>query len=249
MSTKMNPEKYFESLSMELKSLKNRVRDFIDDAHWLTDGEWKESVLRSLLRRNLPATFSVGRGFIVTPQRTSTEIDVLIYDLSKPILFKDGDLVFVTPDAVKAVIEVKTKIHKSALPSVIEKVCENAALVRSITPSGKFFGLFSYEGISADPGYVLNTIKDKVRGINPRMVNCIALGDSTFVRFWNLDPDTGRHIDCWHAYQIPKRASGYFIHNVIESMCPESVNQYSAVWYPSSGKESFKVGEATLRDV
>ncbi len=246
----MNIEKYLESLSMELESLKDRVRDFVDNAHWLTDGEWKESVLRSLLRRNIPTTFSIGRGFIVSPERTSTQIDVLIYDLSKPILFKDGDLVFVTPDAVKAVIEVKTKINRSDLPSVIEKICENAALVRNITPSGKFFGLFSYERIESDPEYLLSIIKDKVGGTGSRIINCVASGDSTFVRFWNLDPITDSHIlDSWHAYELPKRAPGYFIHNVVESICPESVNEYSTMWYPSAGKESSKVGEATLRDI
>ena len=52
---------YFISLSNELSSLKNRVRNFIQGEHWLTDGEWKESVLRSFLRRNLPKSVEIGR--------------------------------------------------------------------------------------------------------------------------------------------------------------------------------------------
>jgi len=60
--------KYFESLSTELSSLKDRVRYIIDDKHWLTDGEWKESVLRSILRRHLPSSVCVGSGFLVTPE-------------------------------------------------------------------------------------------------------------------------------------------------------------------------------------
>jgi len=51
---------YFESLATELDALKNRVRNFIQDRHWQTDGEWKESVLRAFLRRNLPKSVQIG---------------------------------------------------------------------------------------------------------------------------------------------------------------------------------------------
>ena len=95
----MNIEKYFRSLSLELTALKDRVRDFINDAHWLTDGEWKESVLRSLIARNLPRDIQMGRGFILTPSGVSTQIDILLYSAESPVLFRDGDLVFVQPEA------------------------------------------------------------------------------------------------------------------------------------------------------
>jgi hypothetical protein len=56
---------YFESLSQELHAVKNRVRYLIGLSHLPTDGEWKESVFRSVLRRHLPASVEVGRGFVV----------------------------------------------------------------------------------------------------------------------------------------------------------------------------------------
>ena len=62
----MDTDKYFESLTDEILALKNRVRNFIHDSHWLTDGEWKESVLRSIIARSLPSSAKIGRGFIVT---------------------------------------------------------------------------------------------------------------------------------------------------------------------------------------
>src|ERR1700746_1972099 len=104
-------ESYFESLSLELKGLKNRVRNFIEDKHWQTDGEWKESVLRSFLRRNLPSNVKVGRGFVITERGASKQLDIFIYDAASPVLFADADLVFVTPDAVIGVIEVKTSVN------------------------------------------------------------------------------------------------------------------------------------------
>jgi len=106
----MNMEQYYKSLSEELCALKNRVRNYINDTHWLTDGEWKETVIRTILRRNLPNYVGVSRGFIITPYDTSRQIDVLVYDQRKPIPFREGDLAFVTPDTALLVAEVKTKI-------------------------------------------------------------------------------------------------------------------------------------------
>ena len=72
----MDPANYYRSLTAETDALKDRVRHLIADAHWLTDGEWKESVLRSVLRRHLPAHIGVGRGFIISPASVSKQIDV-----------------------------------------------------------------------------------------------------------------------------------------------------------------------------
>src|SRR5579872_2090540 len=55
----MSLNSYFESLNDEMMGLRDRVRNFIKGQHWLTDGEWKESVLRSILRRNLPSHLAV----------------------------------------------------------------------------------------------------------------------------------------------------------------------------------------------
>ena len=98
-----------------MQSLKNRIRNFISDAHWQTDGEWKESILRSVLRRYLPNTTGIGKGFIITKEGPSTQIDILIYDATKPILFKDGDFILVTPDATLGIIEVKTRVKRNDL--------------------------------------------------------------------------------------------------------------------------------------
>jgi len=78
----MNVPAYYKSLTEELESLKDRVRNFIADVHWLTDGEWKESVLRTMLARRLPDTVKVGRGFIISEGLTSTQCDVLLYKSS-----------------------------------------------------------------------------------------------------------------------------------------------------------------------
>jgi len=129
----MNVSDYFTSISLELNALKNRVRNFIADNQWQTDGEWKESVLRTILRRNLPDNIEAGRGFIVKPDECPSQIDVLIYDASKPVLYKDGELVFVTSDAVKGIIEVKSKIYRNTLKDTLSKLADNAEFAYRVT--------------------------------------------------------------------------------------------------------------------
>jgi hypothetical protein len=98
---------YHRSVGDELFATKDRIRNLV--RHWPTDGEHTEAALRSVLRRILPPSLVIGRGFVVGPDAASTQADILIVDGAKPTLFRDGDLLIVTPDAVRAVIEVKTR--------------------------------------------------------------------------------------------------------------------------------------------
>jgi hypothetical protein len=157
---------YFHSLAMELDSLKNRVRTLIKDKHWLTDGEWKESVIRAFLRRHLPKTAEVGRGFVVTASKPSTQIDVLIYDSGKPVLFQDGELVFVSSDAVLGIIEVKTSVNNRSFKAAVQNLCDNAQLVRSNTFNDLGVGLFSFEDRTTDLNQILATIREEAVAVD-----------------------------------------------------------------------------------
>ena len=242
----MNIENYFTDLGNEFESLKDRVRHYIDDAHWLSDGEWKESVLRTILRRHLPNDIGVGRGFIVNIDESSTQIDVLLYDRAKPILFQDGDFVIVTADTVKGAIEVKTKLQRqSDLRKAINALSEIAQFANPLKTrvENRFFGLFSYEKSGFKTHDVLKILQECVGGQYPRIVNCLSLGKSYFVRYW---PPTGVHANMWHAYHLKNKARAYFVHNVIGHLCPEWTRQNENIWYPENGKESYKVGERPL---
>lgn len=136
-SIEMQTEEYFRSISTELDSLKNRVRHLIRDQNWQTDGEWKESVLRTIIQRSAPRNMTVGRGFIVDRDRSSTQIDILIYDNSYPVLYKDGDLVFISPSACRAVIEVKTSVTRPSFQRAVEKLGDVAELARGKKPTAR----------------------------------------------------------------------------------------------------------------
>lgn len=248
----MNPQEYFSDLSAQLRAVQNRVRHLIGDAHWPSDGAWKESALRSVIRTYLPASVSVGTGFILTSDGPSSQIDVLIYDDSAPVLFRDGDFVVATPDAVRAVIEVKTSITRTTLPTALQKLAAiSHQLRRRCLHRRPFIGLFSYEAISSNPETILDALKSANGRIGDYEISALSFGDSQFYRFWEFDPDqqSGALYESWHAYLLPQLAPGYFIHNIVEHLYPQAIERAEEIWYPIDGKENRCVAKKKRKDV
>jgi len=247
---------YYTSLARELEAVRDRVRNFIGHAHGLTDGEWKESVLRSVLRQHLPGTAVVGRGFVVRPNQQSRQIDVLVYGLSTPILHRDGDLVFVAPDGVRAIVEVKSRIAAGEFGDVAGRLADNAAFVAGGTvrqPSHRLFaGLFTYETEIGGTASILASLRDAARGDEARVITHVACGNSCFVRFWWDCPHTstdhlvGRTYRKWHGYSVQDRAPGYFVGNLVQAVAADSADFQEDLWFPSEGKERDKDAELGL---
>lgn len=256
----MDTNQHFQSLSAELTALKNRVRNFIDDAHWQTDGEWKESVLRAVLNRHLPHDVEAVRGFVVTSDRCSQQIDVLLYDKSKPTLFRDGDLVFVTPDAVKGIIEVKSNVEsRPELLGFFDKLANDAEFIsntRAGIGSDIFVGLFSYNvGLNRSASQAaLGSLKQAAGNKMERVINCVALGPSLFARFWDdapherVAPESGQQAyNSWHSYRVDNLAYGYFVSNLLYSVSKSSVTVNQSLYFPQGGKETKIIHSLTLR--
>jgi hypothetical protein len=246
----MDPVYYYRSLTQELDALKGRVRYLIEDQHWQTDGEWKESVLRAVLRRHLPPTVGVGRGFIVGPRAPSTQIDVLLYNTSYPLLHQDGDLVFVTADAVVGIIEVKATLYRAKAEEALEKLADKAEML----PEGAkriFLGLFAFEheGDGNNHKYLFKALQGAARGHRRRAINHIAIGASCFVRFWRNDPYTNAVSNTWRRYDVDQMARGYFLMNALESAVGDAVRQNLWAWFPRDGKEIHFVEDAPLKPI
>lgn len=244
----MNVESYFKSLSLEFTALKDRVRNFIDDAHWPTDGGWKETVLRTILSRSLPQDIQIGQGFIVTPEWKSTQIDILLYSSSAPLLFRDGNLVIVQPSAVRGVIEVKTKLTLQGLRDAVEKI---KLIGEKLPPENEaFLAIFSYDSSIREEQKqdCLNIFQQETGSIR-QIVNFVCLGESRFIRYWDKEPGfplRGAY-EKWHSYHLQKMAYGYFIHNVLLSLSPKYIDNNQALWFPETSKEFYKDG-AILRN-
>ena len=251
----MDVRAHFESLTRELEALKDRVRNFsVATPHWQTDGEWKESVLRAVLRGHLPSHIEPLRGFAVTLERGTGQVDLLLYDNRQPVLFRNGDLVFVTPDAVLGIVEVKSKIRdRASLRKALASLSEDADVIRKSRRRDKdlFVGLFSYEtDLKAERHReVLEELQSVARGCRRRIVNHVCLGCSHFSMFWPHSPDgpATTAYDTWHSYKLPDLAAGYFISNLVAFVAEDSVARNVEVWFPATSKELQRLGSEPFR--
>jgi hypothetical protein len=240
---------YFHSITLELQALKNRVRHFIRDHHWLTDGEWKESVLRAVLRRHLPQDVGVGKGFVITQEGPSAQIDILLYDRSCPVLYGDGDLVIITSDACMGIIEVKTHVDGAALHNAIQRVSDCRDHVSRTAQCQPFTGLFVFDYDGENFQRLLDGLKVATAGSSRRVLNCVSLGESLFARYWWLAPEAPqRPAYIYRAYKLIDMAPAYFVHNVVEHLCERSVLHNNEIWYPPEGKEAHALGQVNLND-
>lgn len=233
---------YYQSISAELGALKNRVRNFLSDPHWLTDGEWKESVLRAMLRRNLPHDIYVGRGAVISENANSPQIDLMIYSGDRPVLFRDGDLAFLTSDTVLGIVEVKSRLDQAhKLKEALAQLSRQAGFIRSEGGELRFTGLFVYESklMAASSLQAIQSVSNDT-GV---VVDLICLGDNHFIR-WEADSSDSLS-GMWKAYKFHRRAPGYFLHNIVEVISPHSVGKNKRVWFPPEGKEYSLVASIT----
>ncbi len=112
---------FHSSFNDELFSKVKRLDQLLGRDHWLSVGNYKESLLRAVLRNVLPKKWEVSTGFIMSVDRDSNpvkskQIDIIIWDsANKSPIFRDGEFVIVPPEACGAVIEVKGKLNHTEL--------------------------------------------------------------------------------------------------------------------------------------
>jgi len=225
---------YYKSIGEEICSTKNRIRFLMNETHFPTDGELKESVLRHVIRRYAPEHIKIARGFIHNGEECSSQIDILVYDSRFPVLFKEGDLVFITPDSVRAIIEVKTKQGISELRETLSKLNRIAELVTDINC---FIGLFSYE-------YGRDYSRNLIERVSD--INHIVLGKNLFMKYWTNDPITDEECSKWHIYRLKDLSYAYFINNLLDYISAGAVSINHRAWFPLGSKERFKLDEISL---
>jgi hypothetical protein len=165
--------KFAGTLASELTNLSERVRNLI--RHTSSVGTYRENLLQSLLKKHLPERYHVATGFIYGTHR---QLDVLIYDrIEYAPLFREGDLVVVPPEAVRAVIEVKTDLTKVQLISSLKLIDEVSVLDNCVPPF--FKGIFGFEsdldaeGINKEVSEFYNKEIDDLDDINSIEMNPI----------------------------------------------------------------------------
>jgi hypothetical protein len=125
-----------------------------------------------MISRTLPSRYAVASGFVITEQEASSQIDVLIYDTSVPVLYKGGDLVFVQPSACAAVIEVKSRLNATTFRDAVNKLAAVCDLIHQHERDTQLFsGIFAYEGNGGAGRALMEHIADAAEGESRRVVN------------------------------------------------------------------------------
>lgn len=236
-----------KSISNELISIKNRVRNFIGNRHWGEDGRYKEIILRDIIVEKLPSFASCGTGFIVGEyHQISTQIDIIVYRNDIPLLFKKGDFIIAPQEAVLGIIEVKTKLYYGNIEETIRKSHENGKLVNQEI----FNGIFSYNNYDERQDgrlHLENKIKEVLSNYAGK-VNYISFGKDYFLKYWKDGEPNNLPDNKYNLYRIEDLAFGYFISNLIEDSYTTVQNKslpetLKAVFYPIE-----KTKEAYLAD-
>jgi hypothetical protein len=237
---------YHRSIAKEIEITKNRIRHLIGLRHLPTDGEWKEIILRKVLRTHLPESLRVGRGFVCWRDENSSQIDILITACEKPTLFKDGELVLVTPDTVGAIIEVKTSLgSRLKIQNAIDKLSINVKKTRISGNSDCQAGLFVYDRNKIADEIILQALQSAANGQENKVINWIAFGPNRFFRFWkNGKKDVKGPYDgpVWHSYDLPDGlAHAYFVSNVVWDVGRQNSLDMQYAWFPvEGGKERYR---------
>jgi len=204
---------FHRSIGAELAAVKDRVRQLI--RHWSTDGAFKESVLRYVLRRFLPDSLTLGTGFVVTADWSSPQIDILIVSKDYPRLFSDGDLLIVSPEAVRWAIEVKTKITtRPVLRKTIMKLAEARANWSEVAGGAQNrASIFIYQAVNELAAPALYAL-DEARAKFGLQVGSLALGTDVFIEAVDGEIE-GRRVDGWAATVEPGMSAAHFVNHMM----------------------------------
>ncbi|MGY2096064.1 DUF6602 domain-containing protein [Pseudomonas simiae] len=141
------------SIASELDALSQRVRLIV--SHAGTVGTYRENLLQNVLRKHLPERYHIAFGFIYGCPR---QIDILIYDrLEYAPLFREGDLVVVPANSVRAAIEVKTDLTLDLLKESLSLLSEVGIHDDGNPPI--FKSIFAFESSTTEDS-LCKTIRD-----------------------------------------------------------------------------------------
>lgn len=136
---------YFESFANEVTGKFQRLQKIIGNR--TASGDYHEEILRTLLRNFLSKRFSVKKGFIYGGQnQVSKQIDIMVIDENSPAayIFQEGEFAIVIPQAVVAVLEVKTTLNAPDFEQALENISSAKSLMKF--PVNLMGILFAYDG-------------------------------------------------------------------------------------------------------
>ncbi|MEK7098889.1 MAG: DUF6602 domain-containing protein [Patescibacteria group bacterium] len=143
---------YFASFADEITSKFRRLSNLVK--HPTSSGDYHEEILRTVLRNFLSRRFSVKKGFIYAGHDlVSEQIDLMVIDEGSPMtyVFQEGDFAIVIPEAVVAVMEIKTVLQKGNFIEALRNIFSAKSLmINPLLPANLVGIIFGYEGVQDD---------------------------------------------------------------------------------------------------
>jgi hypothetical protein len=228
-----NPNEFLMSLNSELQSQASRVRNLIGNAHWLSDGEHKESIVRHLVERYIPDGFEVTSGFAIdveNPDLTSKQLDVVVVDCRfEPPLFRRDTFAVCFVSTLVSVISIKSKFTKKSFVDSLDNLISVASLQDSRREKASLLSLFFDDEISPLECYGIvirwcgedQHVRSKVEALRSHSVT-FATTSGLLMRYRSKDFESG----IVHAafYDCPGLSSAYLIASCMMSASMHSRN-------------------------
>lgn len=240
---------YHKSITQEIISTSDRVRNLV--THWGEEGRYKEEVFKNILKRFLPNNLSVGTGFVLNSlerneQFSTKQIDVIIYDNSYPVLFKEADFVIMPAEGVRGIIEVKANLLNQDLKRVIDTCNKNGNFIFKAKRNKDkpiFNGVFSYRsrtsGLSEEQREIIRTSLNSqdfdTRG--KYGVNHIAISKDSFIKYWGNE--YGPETETYSQYNLIDLSFSFFISNLLDFITDNEISKDNFIWF-AENKESKK---------
>jgi len=256
----MSMKFYYKSINDEFIALQDRLKYLIGHTHYATTGSYQETLLIDLLSKHLPDNIGVSRGFVVFEQRdeldygnrrnileyNSNEIDILLYDKTRPTLYKSNDLVIIDVHSVKGMIEVKGNLTTTHLTEVIRKFKSNILKINSLKNDKPIFsGVFAYKTSNFSNTTILDKLHLNTEDNINSVINHICLGQKKFIKFWECNPNDldEESYNSWHFYKFNEDlAMGYFIYNLVTYFNETN----DSIWFPTDTKENYQGNKKRL---
>jgi len=257
-----NVRLFHESIGAQLQAVKDRVRNLIGDAHWGEEGKFKESILKATIQNHLPSQYELASGFVIGYQGEMTsQLDIIVFERSYPVLFRQGDFVIINADGVRGISEVKTKIRRSDVAAITMKANKNGQTILASHNDRTFAffnGVFALEIEAGAEQHVTGLLGDTAREFKaerPRpngmyegdqekcLVNHLAFGPDHFIRLWDPDNEECRY----HGYALDRLSTSYFVFNLLFCLKPELSASMINTMFPLPTKETFSIGEERIR--
>jgi hypothetical protein len=115
-------QQYYKKTQDGVLIQRDIIKSLIKDQRVI--GDYYEAIIRDLIRKNVSEAFAVGRGVILSKEgKTSQECDIIIYNAAEyGPLFRSGEIIVVSPEAVRCVVEVKGTITSKSLSDAVKNL-------------------------------------------------------------------------------------------------------------------------------